>query len=199
MLPTDYELDCTVEPAAEPMTLAEAKLWLKVTQAITDDEISSLLRTVREEGELQTGRSWLTKTLVLRLRCWPSDGELELPVPPLLSVSSVKYYDTSSVQQTLSAALYFVTPSTEGGKVTLKNDAEWPDLEDLGRPFPIEVTFVAGYGPAGSDLPGPCLNGYRLLLGHLMQNRTQEETGTIVAPRARGVDECWSLVRRHPI
>lgn len=199
MLPDVYELDCTVQPAAEPMTLPEAKLWLKVSQALTDDEISALLRTCREEGELQTGRSWLTKTLVLRLPAWPTDGELELPAPPLLSVTSVKYYDENSVLQTFASASYFMTPSTEGGKLTLKDGYDWPDLEDLGRPFPIEVTFVAGYGPSGSDLPGPCMNGYRLLLGHLMQNRTQEETGTIVSPRARGVDECWELVRRHPV
>ena len=199
MFPDVYELECTVQPAAEPMTLAEAKLWLKVSQSLTDDEISGLLRTCREEGELQTGRSWLTKTMLLRLPCWPTDGEIELPNPPLLEVTSVKYYDESSVQQTLSSASYWTTASEERGLITLKSTAEWPDLEDLGRPFPIEILFVAGYGPAGSDLPGPAMNGYRLLLGHLMQNRTQEETGTIVSPRARGVDECWELIRRHPV
>lgn len=193
----DFELDVTTPPSAEPLTRDEAKLWLKVTQNLQDAEVDSLLRECREAGEKHTGRTWLTSVLKLRLPCWPDDDVIEFPRPPLVSVGSVKYYDPDGVLQTFSAASYFVTPSRQGGKLTLKASAEWPDLEDEGRPYPIEVEFTAGDVLAA--LPGPYLSGFKLLLTHLFKNRAQEETGTNVAPRVYGLEELWAFDRIVPL
>lgn len=195
----DYELDVKTAPADEPLTRDEAKLWLKVTQDLQDAEIDSLLRECREAGEKHTGRTWLTSVLTLRLPCWPDDGVIEFPRPPLVSVASVKYYDPDGVLQTLSAASYFVTPSKDCGKLSLKGTAEWPDLEDEGRPYPIEVEFTAGAGASGAAIPGPYLSGFKLLLTHLFKNRAQEETGTNVAPRVYGLEELWAFERIVPV
>lgn len=194
----DFELDVVTAPAAEPLTRDEAKLWLKLTQALQDSEVDSLLRECREAGEKHTGRTWLTSVLKLRLPEWPSDDEIEFPRPPFISVASVKYYDPDGVLQTLSPSSYFVTASKGNGKLSLKASAEWPDLEDEGRPYPIEVEFSAGYGVAGSSLPGPYLSGFKLLLTHLFKNRSQEETGTNVAPRVYGLEELWAFDRVIP-
>lgn len=195
----DYELDVSAAPGAELLTLAEAKLWLKVTQDVTDDEIQDLMREAREAGEAHTGRTWLTSTLVLRLPAWPDDGAIEIPRPPLVSVTHVKYYDVDGVLQTLDAAKYRVVASREGGRVVLKGSAEWPDLEDDARPYPIEVTLVAGYGAAAAAVPGQYVSGWRLLLTHLFQNRSEEETGTNVARRVYGLEELWAYQRIVPI
>lgn len=195
----DYELDPLAARTASVLTLAEAKLWLKVSQALTDAEVADLQRECLEAGEKHTQRTWLTGTFTLRLPGWPSDGEIVIPRPPLVSVEAVKYYDVDGVERTLSAALYRVTASRTAGRVTLKSTSEWPDLEDDARPFPVSVEFTAGYGATGAALPGPFVSGYRLLLTHLFQNRSQEETGTNVAPRVYGLDDLWALDRIVPL
>ena len=50
-------------PAAEPLTLAEAKLHLRVDADITDDDslITALIVTARQQAEHRTGRSLVSQ------------------------------------------------------------------------------------------------------------------------------------------
>jgi len=66
---------------------------------------------------------------------FPSCGWLCLPLPPLQSVASIKYYDTDGVQQTLDAAVYQVsTAGDQAGRIVFDRDqstlAPTPARED---------------------------------------------------------------------
>jgi hypothetical protein len=102
-------------------------------------------------------------------------GALKLPRPPLISVSSVKYYDDDEVQQTLSTSLYLVdTPWRAPGTVELAEDQDWPtDLSS--RRMPVTIRFICGYGlstdtPAGS-VPPVVKQAIRLVIGWMYKNR----------------------------
>lgn len=68
----------------------------------------SASRTYFEE---QTGRPTITQTREYALDAVPYQTAIEIPHPPLLSVSSVTYLDASGVEQTFSADNYRVHPS----------------------------------------------------------------------------------------
>lgn len=204
MIDLNPQLAVLVEPAAEPLTLEEARTFLKVDADVTEDDalISRILRAARQAGERETGRSWITQTLRLTLDAWPEATDsapptLILPRPPLVSVSSVQYYDVDGALQTLSASSYWVVPGKWEPRLVLKPTATWPELED-SRPAPILIDFVAGFGGA-STVPGQYLAGLQLVLGHLYENRSEEVTGTVIAKLGLASDTLWSHARVIPV
>ena len=77
-----------------------------------------------------------------------------LPRPPLISVSSIKYYASGeSTTTTITAADYRVLTSTDSvGRVEFPGDYSFPTLNTY-RVEPIEITYVRGYSSAGEVPP----------------------------------------------
>lgn len=138
-------------PADEPVSLAEAKKRLRVTVDAEDDDLTDLVAECREQAEDECGRAFVTQTLDLFLDGFPRGrGAIELPRPPLQSVTTVKYYDAAGELQTLDAAAYHVAAGAEPGRVVPVADGDgWP-VTQAGRPQAVEVRYVAGYGLAAA-------------------------------------------------
>jgi uncharacterized phiE125 gp8 family phage protein len=148
-----FGLKLVTAPAAEPVSLAEAKARLRVTIDDEDSDIESLIRQARGLCEEGCHRFFVAQTWTLYLDCWPKpecDG-IRVPRPPLVSVASVKYYDTDAVQQTIDSADYYVGTGSEPGRI-VPVAGYWPAVQ-LHRPDAIEIQFTAGYGPASAVPP----------------------------------------------
>lgn len=141
------------QPQSEPVTLAEAKANLSVDFTDDDSMIEDLIVAAREDAELFTRRGFITQTWDLFLECFPSNDfrdEIEIPISPLQSITSVKYLDNDGVQQTMSASDYIVDTSSEPARIRPAYNTSWPSTRDQMNA--IEVRFVAGYGDA-TDVP----------------------------------------------
>jgi len=161
-------------PSTEPITLAEAKLHLRVTSTVDDDLINSLIQTAREYCELIAGRAYITQSITLKMDYFVES--LELPRPPLISVTSVKYVDTAGDTQTLSSTYYTVDTVSEPGRLLLAYNKSWPTIRSVQQA--VEVIFAAGYGDA-SSVPERVKSAMKLLIGHWYENREQVVVGTI--------------------
>ena len=95
------------EPASEPVTLAEAKLHLRVDTVDDDARITELITTARQQAELILKRSLLPQTWEKTLDAFPS-SDIELLYPSVIAIESIKYQDLSNTQITLSAANYYL-------------------------------------------------------------------------------------------
>lgn len=179
-LPPGYELTTTVEPAEEPVTTVAAKLNARVDHAEEDSLWAFWVAAARRLTERETGRRWVTQTCRLVLPWWPADSLIRLPVTPVQSVTSVKYYDVTGVQRTLTAnADYRTWLGRERPLVYPPAPAYWPDLHD-GRLDRVEVVFVAGYGTA-SAVPAEAKAAVLLACAFWNENRG-DETRTALAP-----------------
>jgi uncharacterized phiE125 gp8 family phage protein len=168
----------TNPPAVEPLTLAEAKRWLRVDHAEDDGLIQSLIRMARERVEGRTGRALLAQGWKLILDRWPADGLLRLPVFPALSVTAVRLIDAAGVATLASPTLYRLEPGEEPPLVSLDNPTP------PGRPRSgIEIDLVAGYGTAPEHCPEPLRQALRLILADAYERRGPER-----ADKARPVD-----------
>jgi hypothetical protein len=67
-----YSVNVKSAPPAEPVTRAEAKLHLKVDATADDALIDGLIVAAREWTENYCRRSWVQRTLELRLDCFPA-------------------------------------------------------------------------------------------------------------------------------
>lgn len=121
-------------PSFEPVTLAEAKLWLRVDDDDTDQDamVQLLIIAMRERAEHLTGRAFVTRELELRLDAFP-DGEIQLPyAAPLRSVSSIRYLDADGVLQSLDASPTWWQEDAVRipGVVAPASSQSWPNTGD---------------------------------------------------------------------
>ncbi len=167
-----------VPPTEEPVTLAEIKDHLRISGTAEDSLLTLYAQMAREAVENECWRALMAQTWVLYLTSWPTDGIIDLPRPPLQSVTHIKYSSAGAVH-TWPESNYLVYTGIEPGRVVLAPDAAWPsDALDSG--YPIAVTFVAGYADA-SAVPGMAKAAILLQIGEIYANREAAITGTIVA------------------
>ena len=173
-------------PTTEPVSLAEAKLHLRVDGDDDDSLIATQIKAATQWCEALTRRQFVTATKTLYLAEWPTrceeglSGVIRVPTPKLQSVTWVKYYDADGTLQTLSSSTgYQVLTNADIGRIAPAYGASWPSLR-CSVFNPIEVKFVCGYG-AASAVPEQVKAAILMLLGHLYRNRESEITGTITS------------------
>lgn len=162
-----YPITIVTAPVNEPVTVLDAKAQSRVDITDDDDLIYAQIVAARELCELQARRAFVTQTLAVTLDAWPANGIIELPRPPLQSVTSIKYTDEDGNQSTFASSNYIV--DTANNRVVLKSSATWPS-DVLQRVAAILVTFVAGYGTA-ADVPTIYKQAILLTIGHWYENR----------------------------
>lgn len=195
----------SVEPAAEPVTLIETKGFLRVDGSDDDQLISGLIASARQAAESFTRRAFITQTLKLQLDAFPTkplgwwDGvregsiiteqvaTLELPRPPLVSVTSVTYFDVDDTQQEFAASNYFVDTDNEPGRLILKAGKTWPSTRSTAA---VIVTYKAGYGADATKVPRPIRDAILHHVAYLYDHR-----GTDMAPAAQSLLAPYRVLR----
>jgi uncharacterized phiE125 gp8 family phage protein len=176
-------------PAKEPLTLAEAKLWCRITSAADDDVVLALVAAARKRVERGTELALLTQTVEVKLDGFWGSCAIELPMPPLQEVVSVKYLDPAGAEQTLDPATYVVSTHRRPGRVWLAHGKSWPATKDEREA--VTVTFKAGFGDEPADLLEAAPNlvhAVRLLVAHYDRHREAVLAGAAPALVPEGVD-----------
>lgn len=171
-------------PAAEPLTLAEAKLHLRVDAGITDDDslITALIVTARQQAEHRTGRALVTQQWRHSVDAFPADS-LELPLPKLQSVQAVSYLDSNGTRQTLANNEYDVIADELVGRIIPAYGKSWPSCRE--HPGSVRVDYTCGYG-AAVDVPQSIKAWMLLAIGAWYENREALSSGQPVAELPRG-------------
>jgi len=168
----------TTAPAVEPLTLSEARFHCRVDNDAEDAFLSILIATAREYVETETERAYCQRSFVSRFSRFPVSGTgIVVPMCPLVSVTSLKYFDASNVEQTLSTGLYTVRTDTTPGSIEEAVGEAWPDTAYRGDA--VTLTYVAGYGTAAS-CPERAKQAIKLLVGHWYENREAAAVGVDV-------------------
>lgn len=134
-------------PTVEPITVAQVKAQAVIQTTDWDTTLLPMfIAAVREhldgrDGVL--GRALVQQTWDLKLD--ELEGEIRIPLPPLKSITSVKYLDGNGVEQTLSSDLYQVVGVGSGWPATIipAYGQCWPVTYEV--PESVTIRFVAGY------------------------------------------------------
>ena len=172
-------------PAVEPLTVAEAKLHLRVDISDDDAYIGTLITAAREWVESYLDRTLITTQLILRAAEFPTE-ELELARPPMATAGTatavvITYTLADTTTATLSTALYRVDRTTTPGNVAPIINGTWPSdvIEDANA---VAVTYWAGYGPTSASVPATIRHAMLMLIGHWYEQRSAVLTATISKP-----------------
>jgi uncharacterized phiE125 gp8 family phage protein len=144
-------LSLKTAPATEPITLAEAKLHLKVDINADDALITSLITAARRWIEDITGIRMMTQTWNCYLDEFPEGDVINLPIGPVSALSSVKYTDSTGAVATFAPAGYVTDLVSLPARIVLVDGASWP-TDTLREANGVDIEFVAGYGAAADML-----------------------------------------------
>lgn len=158
--------------AVEPVTIEEAKLHLRVDVTDEDTLIGALITAAREFAEHYTGRAFAPQTLEMALDCFPvyEDDYIDLDMPPVATITTVKYTDAVGVEQTIPGSSYVLSLYGESRRLTPAYNVYWPTTRDI--PNAVRIRYVTGY----TTLPKAAKAGLLLLIGHLYENRQAVST-----------------------
>ena len=163
-------LKLVTAPAAEPVTLAEIKEHLRVDSDLEDALISALITAARQWAETYQGRAYITQTWNFLMDEFPQ-SPFSIPMPPLQSVESIKYYDTAVTEYTLPSSSYQVDADSTFGRVALAYGKTWPQTVTLRPMNAVIVQFKAGYGDAVGDVPERVRQAIKVLVADWYENR----------------------------
>lgn len=135
------EYKITIPPVAEPISLVEAKLHLRVDHTTDDELIKTLITACRQWCEAYEGRAYMLRTSQLKLDTFYALENIFFP--PIQSVSSITYLDAAGDTQTLASTVYTLYNSGDYGKIGLSYNQSWPTTRDISEA--VTVTYVNGY------------------------------------------------------
>jgi len=176
----------TTEPTSEPITLAEAKSYLRVDSSGDDALITALIVSARKLCESHTQRAFISQTFKLSLDTlnaieqplWEGietgpyledyRNYIDLPMPIVTTVNHIKTFDSANVATTFAASKYYVDDAREPARIVLKNGENFPTSLRVANG--IEVTYVSGYANAAA-VPEPIKIGIYQVLTYLYEHR----------------------------
>lgn len=166
-----WSLTETTAPAITPVTLAEAKMHLRITETTEDALVTNLIRAAVKLCQAKAKKQFITATYTFYLNEFPgSRGAIELPIAPVSAVDSVKYYDTAGTLQTLSTDVYQSNLQAQPAYIVTKANQVWPSVAQE-RVNSVEILFDAGFGDAATDVPECYRQALLLCVGHWYEHR----------------------------
>ena len=154
-----------------PVTLAEAKLHLRVEISTDDALITTLISAATQTAEQHIERSVSVNTWALKLDAFPAH-EIRLLMPPIVSITSVQYLDALAANITMPTSAYVLDAHSEPGWLLPAANTEWPVTYDSANA--VTITYTAGYG---ASCPESIKAWILLRIGSLYENRESVSVG----------------------
>ena len=152
-------------PAEEPVSLVEAKAFLKVDDAAEDGLITTLIGAARMHIEGVTGRALLAQSWRVVLDDWPDNRVVKLPVTPFMAVTEITAYDAAGAAHEVPLAQFMSEPD----RLLLPADvAGMPVLRERQG---IEIDYVAGFGTEPEEVPTDIRQALLVLVGYWHEHR----------------------------
>jgi uncharacterized phiE125 gp8 family phage protein len=154
-------------PAFEPVTLIEAKDYLKIDHDDEDELIESLIRAARHLIEAASGQMLIHQTWRLTFSAWPVMGRLRLPLEPLDAIIAARVFDAAGVAQAINLAALTIDEVARPPAILTVGPVPQPGRMVNG----IEIDVRVGHGPSAADVPAPLRLAVLRLMAHWFENR----------------------------
>jgi uncharacterized phiE125 gp8 family phage protein len=185
------------EPIEEPILLDEiTKRHLRVDHSEDDTLIGSYITAARKHCENFLGRALITQTWDLFMDSFPSESFIKVPLPPLQSVTTLKYKDTAGTLQTWAATNYVVDTHSEPGRISLAYGISWPST--YAEIDAVQIQFVCGYG-LSANVPLHIKQAILLKLTGLYENRGDTERSFVTDTLEQAIESLLWADRIVPV
>lgn len=143
-------------PAAEPVSVAELRAWLRLVQATEDAQLLSCIRAARQLVEDETGRALVTRRVRETRDGWVRDGRIRLGLAPVTAIVTVRAA-TNGVWRDIPLPSSF---DADGGAIAF--------AAPLSASVTLSIDYEAGYG--GPEAAPPALRHAVLVVASALFN-----------------------------
>lgn len=168
-----FSLNIKTPPPAEPIPLADAKAHLRVEHTADDSIITALIIAARQACENIIQRTLVNTEYELIQDCFTP--QLKLRKPPVTAIASIQYRDTTGAWQTLAPGDYSNQLSFLPGFIEPAIGKCWPATANVSDA--VKVTYTAGYGANGNNVPQAIKEWMLLTIGSMYENREASTPG----------------------
>jgi uncharacterized phiE125 gp8 family phage protein len=167
-------------PALEPVTLAEAKLYVRVDGSAEDGAISLMITAARELFERETGLILNRQSFAFALDQWPlrgSDGlrRVYLPVRGILGITSAAV-SIAGVATPVASTDYVLDADGVPPRFVEAKAGIWQKTDAPANG--IEIVFDAGFGDDATDVPSAIRLAILKLVAESYEGRGMTDGGT---------------------
>ena len=143
-------------PAVEPISLAEAKSWMRVDHSEDDALIAMLIDAAVAHCDGYKGvygQAMVNQTWYQDFECFTP--KMRLPVGPVLDAAkatmTVVYADADGLDVEVDPSNYYLFTDELGAYVAPAPTYSWPGTQT--RADAVRITWTAGFGAAAADVP----------------------------------------------
>jgi uncharacterized phiE125 gp8 family phage protein len=165
------------EPESYPVTVEEIKEFARIDGNDEDSILESFLIGVVNDTEAYLKKALITRQYKMIMDAW-NDKEIELPMPPLISVQSIKTIDEDGNETVYDSDNYYVVTESIPGKIIIKKNSQKP-LNSERESGGYEIIFTAGYGNDASSVPKQIRIAIMQWVTMIYENRSMTDSETL--------------------
>ena len=160
----------TVAPANEPLSLEDAKSFMRILESDDDTTIEAMIKSAREYAENYTNRQFEVATYELFTDKFVQD--LKLPKNPIKDLTKIEYMDENGDYQILDSSYYYLYGENDIFKVHFDTTVAHKTHKNA-----IKFTFDSGYDVVPESIVSyirldvSTLNEERVLLTDFKKNK----------------------------
>jgi uncharacterized phiE125 gp8 family phage protein len=148
-----------------PVTIQQAKSWLKVDDDNSDAEILGLIQAATLRAESICQRPFIQREYTENYDSFPT--KIKLDKVKVKSITSVNYSDGDDADQIFTD--YDLSLGDKYKQAILEANSSWPATYD--KMNAVSVVYQAGYGLSWNDVPETVRIGILFLVSHYFTNR----------------------------
>ncbi len=166
-------------PAIEPVSLQEAKNWLRVEGNGDDMLIQALITSARLIVEARTATMLITQSWRCILDAWPISAIVEIPLKPLQGIDEIRTRAQNGNETVVSSDIYFLESGTRHPRLHFRQPPPPPGQAVAG----IEIDLTVGFGSTDASVPAPIRQAILLLVARWYENRGDVSEDVQAPPR----------------
>ena len=171
--PRILDFQVATPSAEDPVTLVEAKEWLRVDGTDQDTTVTALIKAATEWAENYTRRAFVNRDLDVTFAHFPAvHVDMYLPQPNATALTALTYVDGDGTAQVYDIADTTLEESTGLLRVNADAVEDWPQAV-----FSVNALYTGGYGPDASTVPEEIKTAIKIAIAQMFEVRVDQTFG----------------------
>jgi len=183
-------------PAQEPVSLEEAKYFMRLDGTEDDVLVSTLITAARIHIETTIGKVLITESWSFFLDKWPKSKTLYFPLDPIQTIEEIRFHTNSEGFTIIQAEDYSTDLISNHPRLHLTGSKPTSASKQLNQ---IEIRFVAGYGDTPDDVPSDLKQALLMLASHWFEQRDPIAFGGAFAEIPRTIEALLSNYKKYKV